>query len=369
MLLVPLGWIAHTEYNKYNGSVSPVQKNSTASSKIKDNEAGKTSTINNNKTIDNNTVTNNTPAEKNTIVASHVGQSQQTSIAHYKTTNEPSLKQNTISSPQQPTVLNQQQVALQNESTNNTSSQSPVNNQTVNSSSVQTNNLANSNNNITSNTIASTATTQVSAKKSSSIKIKSNGHYFYAGLAAGVDLSFVKYQQIQPLGYNIGLLVGYKFNKLSIESGLLLAKKNYYTDGEYFDKSKIPFFNNAELLSVNGYCRMYEIPLNVKYDFASRKRHTWFASAGLSSYLMNKEYYNYSYKQNGIEQSGSYPYFHTTQDWFSVLNISGGYQLQTGTKTNLRIEPYFKATLSGVGTGSLPISSAGLNVGLVRQIP
>ena len=46
-----------------------------------------------------------------------------------------------------------------------------------------------------------------------------------------------------------------------------------------------------------------------------------------------------------------------------------GYQLQTGTKTNLRIEPYFKATLSGVGTGSLSISSTGINVGVVRRIP
>ena len=33
------------------------------------------------------------------------------------------------------------------------------------------------------------------------------------------------------------------------------------------------------------------------------------------------------------------------------------------------IEPYYKAPLGGVGTGSLPISSAGINAGITRQIP
>jgi len=205
--------------------------------------------------------------------------------------------------------------------------------------------------------------------KSTKIKIKTNGHYFYGGLVAGTDLSFIKYQKMQQAGYNVGLLVGYKFNKLSIESGVTLDKKNYYTAGEYFDKEKIPFFRNAELLSAHGYCRMYEIPLNIKYDISSHKKHTWFATAGLSSYLMDKELYHYSYKQNGVNGYGSYPYLHTTKNWFSIVNVSAGYQLQMSPKSNLRIEPYYKTTLSGVGTGNLSITSVGLNVGITRRIP
>jgi hypothetical protein len=191
------------------------------------------------------------------------------------------------------------------------------------------------------------------------ITIKPTDHYFYAGLIAGGDLSFVKYQKMQPLGYNIGLLAGYKFKKLSIESGLLFVKKNYYSDGEYFDKSKIPYFNNAKILTVDGYCRMFEIPLNIKYDFITKKRHAFFATAGLSSYLMNKEFYNYDYIRDGEWHNSSRTYMHSTQDWFSVLNLSAGYELRTGSKTSIRIEPYYKAPLGGVGTGSLPISSAG----------
>jgi hypothetical protein len=202
------------------------------------------------------------------------------------------------------------------------------------------------------------------------VKIRAtNANHFYAGLMAGMDLSFVKYQQMEPLGYNAGLLVGYKFRKLSIESGLSFVKKNYYTEGEYFDKTDIPYFDDADILTVDGYCRMFEIPLNVKYNLAEKKNHGWFITGGLSSYLMNKEYYNYDYVKNGEQHYGSRAYYNATQNWFSVLNLSAGYELKTNTKTNLRIEPYFKAPLSGLGTGKLSISSIGINAGIIRHIP
>jgi len=369
LLLIPLGWIAHSEYNKFNGNTSGAQNSSTADSKTKGINANPT--VNNCRS--NNNAETNKSTGKNIIIDNNIARLQQKTLGHYKSAREQensSLKKSNFSLLHQPqTALDQQKVVSQNESADHSTPQLPVDAGTPDSSLTQKENST-TNNIVSSNkTFDAVSSTSTSSKKPSSIKIKSNGHYFYAGLAAGIDLSFVKYQQVEPLGYNVGLLVGYKLNKLSIESGLYLARKNYYTHGEYFDKSKIPFFNSANLLSVDGYCRMYEIPLNIKYDIAVKKRHTWFASAGLSSYLMNKEYYNYSYEQNGQQQNGSFPYYHTTQNWLSVLNVSAGYQLQTGSNTNLRIEPYFKTTLSGVGTGSLSISSAGLNIGLVRRIP
>ena len=218
--------------------------------------------------------------------------------------------------------------------------------------------------------ISSNETSDVPDKaKKQVITIKPTDHYFYAGLIAGGDMSFVKYQKAQPLGYNVGLLVGYKFNKFSVESGLSFVKKNYYTHGEYFDKSKIPFFNDAQILTVDGYCNMFEIPLNIKYNIVEKNKHAFFASAGLSSYLMNKEFYNYDFIKDGQQRYGSKEYMHATQDWFSILNLSAGYELRTNTKRRLRIEPYYKLPISGVGTGNLPISSIGINVGITRQIP
>ena len=79
---------------------------------------------------------------------------------------------------------------------------------------------------------------------------------------------------------------------MALESGLIWDKKNYYSNGEYFDKSKTTIPNNVNI-NLDGYCNMFEIPLNFRYDFAARNNHNFFATAGLSSYIMKKEYYNY----------------------------------------------------------------------------
>ena len=68
---------------------------------------------------------------------------------------------------------------------------------------------------------------------------------------------------------------------MSIETGLLWDKKNYYSSGEYFDKSKTTISNNVKILELDGYCNMFEIPLNFRYDFVTATNHTFFASAGL----------------------------------------------------------------------------------------
>jgi hypothetical protein len=262
---------------------------------------------------------------------------------------------NNIAAQTSPTTQDQAQVLAQSTAPVNVPS---VNNNSLNNSTNQLANQteANKNNSISPSLVNDTATynnnnNNVAVKKSATQKPKTNTHYFYAGIIVGGDLSFVKYQDVQPLGYNVGLLVGYKFNnRLSVESGFYFANKNYYTKGEYFDKSNIHYFDDKTLINATGYCNMFEIPVNIKYDISTRKKHTWFATTGLSSYLMNKEYYQFEYIMNGWEGSGSAPYYHTTQDWFSVFNLSAGYELKTGNKTNIRIEPYFKATLNGVGT-------------------
>jgi len=89
-------------------------------------------------------------------------------------------------------------------------------------------------------------------------------------------------------------------NGISIETGILYDKKNYYTKGKYFDKKSLGYyFQNVEIINADGNCSMWEIPLNIQYDFASAKKYNWFVTAGLSSYLMHNEYYNFTYKKDG----------------------------------------------------------------------
>ena len=193
--------------------------------------------------------------------------------------------------------------------------------------------------------------------------------YAYAGLTGNVDLSFVKFQKTSLPGVGIGLAGGYHLkNGISIETGILYDKKSYYTKGEYFDKGKLNYLQNVNLISADGNCHMWEIPLNFKYDFNTQKKHNWFVTAGISSYIMNKEYYNFKYEKDGMINENAYDYYHSSQNWFSVLNVGGGINIKSGNKYFLQTQPYYKIPLTGIGKGSLSLSSTGINISVVRRL-
>lgn len=220
-------------------------------------------------------------------------------------------------------------------------------------------------------TVKATNTT-IAAKDSSSAKSVSKKNKnkkessFYAGLLVAPDLSTIKFQSVKGVGTTYGILLGYNIsNKWAIETGAYLDHKKYYTDGEYFKKAGTNYNN---LQSVTGSCNMVEIPVNVRYNFNQGTKMRWFATAGFSTYLMSSE--NYISKVNYNGSVGDYPWSvnKPSQYWFSVFNLSVGFEQRLGKIGNLRLEPYLRIPLAGMGSGSLPIMSAGLNIGITRKL-
>jgi hypothetical protein len=84
---------------------------------------------------------------------------------------------------------------------------------------------------------------------------------------------------------------------------------------------------------------------------------------------MKKESYDYdvyygsagSYRRHKLDTTNA------TKNFFSNLSLSAGYTHRLGNFADLRIEPYVKVPLSGMGIGSVPLFSAGLQVGLTRK--
>jgi len=215
-------------------------------------------------------------------------------------------------------------------------------------------------------------TTENNSKKAKRPVVIQKNFHFYAAIMAGADLSTVKFQSVKGVGNSFGLLLGYHFShsKFNIETGVYWDTKKYYSSGEYFDKKNVDYFNgnpNIQLNSVNGTCNMFEIPVNVRYNISQTKKSTFFAVLGLSSYLMNKESYDYELSSYGASWPSDASYYHSTQNWFSIMNLSVGYEHRLGKIGDIRIEPYAKLPLSGVGKGSLAITSAGLNVGISKR--
>ncbi len=198
---------------------------------------------------------------------------------------------------------------------------------------------------------------------------KQKNKFLYAGIIIGPDISTIKFQSIKNAGINVGIILGYQLNKkVSIETGLIWDKKFYYTEGRYFNTGKINLPAYAKISNVNGYCEMIEIPLNLKYDFKFSGKANWFSVAGLSSYFMNKENYNYTIVSAGQPYPYNKNYKESSQFLFSALNISLGYAHSLGKVGTFRAEPYVKIPLKGVGIGSLPITSVGVNIGITKKI-
>jgi hypothetical protein len=193
--------------------------------------------------------------------------------------------------------------------------------------------------------------------------------YFYVQALLSPDISTVKFQKISGLGYGAGLLFGYRINKRwNVEAGALWEKKLYYTKGEYFDKSKLgQYWNNAEIYSVDGNCHMITIPVNIRYNFSTGNRNDWFITGGMSSYLMNKEYYDYTYEYYGDVHTKGYTYKENSQAWMAAINLGLGYERRIGKSFQFRVEPYFRLPVSGMGKGNLSLNSGGIFIGIGKK--
>jgi hypothetical protein len=194
-------------------------------------------------------------------------------------------------------------------------------------------------------------------------------HGLYGGIVAGPDVSTVKWQEIQNPGYSVGVTLGYRFSRrLAVEAQALWDHKVYYTDGQYFNKAKTDIPQNVTLTKMNGNCSMIELPIDLRWDFLQfHHGNGLFATAGLSSYLMKKEAYSYGWTRGSTYTGdGDKSYLNSGNAFFSMLQVSAGYTFKWGHIGDVRIEPYYKIPLRGVGIGSLPMTSTGLYIGITH---
>lgn len=193
--------------------------------------------------------------------------------------------------------------------------------------------------------------------------------HFYAGIIAGPDITTVKLQSVKKAGFGFGLVTGFQFNeRWSVETGLIADKKFYNTDGKYFNTNNITIPNYIIIDHADGSCNMLVIPLNIRYNFKKRYGSGWFASTGISTYLMKKEDYTYDLTRYGVTYSRKYTYRESRNTFSAVLNFGGGYSHRLGNMGHLRVEPYIKLPLRKVGIGDLPLQSAGIYIGFTKKI-
>ncbi len=198
--------------------------------------------------------------------------------------------------------------------------------------------------------------------------IRNNG--FFIGLIGGFDASTVKFNYASNVGYNIGGSLGYRFNNhWSVQTGAIYTQKNYKLKGQDFHPPKGSWISYFEIETVDGYCKMWDVPIIATYHFTGNSNGNTFLSVGASSYFMKNENYNYLYFYNNQYYTRTNNYTSTDQHLLGLLHISAGIERPIGKNITSIIEPYAKIPLSGVGFGSIQLSSFGLNFSIQYKQP
>ena len=205
------------------------------------------------------------------------------------------------------------------------------------------------------------------ATKKPSVKEKR----FYAAALFGPDITTVKLQKITNAGLDFGLLLGFNINnKLSMETGIISSRKEYYASGEYLTKYSAYLPSNIKVTYGEGSCRMIELPIQAKYTFNPGSKNNWFLAAGTSSYFMKEEDYEYYYKNmtTGVEWSRDREYKTSSSSYIAVAEISGGISKPLGKFGDLRVQPYLKLPLKKVGYNELPLTSGGIHLVFSKEL-
>ncbi len=193
---------------------------------------------------------------------------------------------------------------------------------------------------------------------------KSKGFYVLAsgGIDAGSTKLFPLDNCTATAKYGIG--VGYQFNKrLSVQTGFYSNMKKYAAaPADYTIKPGSPM-GAYPLHGIKATNLVYEIPLAVKYDFFNKPSVILYATAGVSSYIMQKEKYAcfYSYYNNLYEQDWLYT---GNKHFLSTAVFSIGMEKKIFKQFFLLAEPSVSMPITGVGDGKMKIYSSALQLGL-----
>lgn len=202
--------------------------------------------------------------------------------------------------------------------------------------------------------------TSSSSKKPNGKNKKSN--YFFLSLSAGPDVSAAGINSLGKLKPVYGVGVGFSFHdKFSLRTGFYSARKVYTASPDEYHPPYNFWTYYPYLNKVDADCRVFEIPLMLSYNFTHSNEHSIFGTAGISSYFMKRETYNYISKlPSGQTTNKQVTYNNKNKHYFSVLTLSGGYQRNLGKSVSIAAEPYVKIPVDGIGFGKMQLNSAGI---------
>jgi len=176
------------------------------------------------------------------------------------------------------------------------------------------------------------------------------------------DLNVVGSNPLGSPGPMAGVNIEYAIaRRLSITTGVSHSIKKYGASGSEYTLPDEPWAEPENLDFVDASCNVIDIPLNLRYYFTLKERTRWYGSAGISSYLMLREDYDYDYSASYSNPGNweSWGVRNENQHYAGILNLSVGYEQRIGSRMGIGVEPYVKVPLARVGAGKVRLVSLG----------
>lgn len=179
---------------------------------------------------------------------------------------------------------------------------------------------------------------------------------------AAPDYNGVNNLNNASIGNNFGLLVTFKIAKnWSFSTGGVYAKKLYETGFSNYNPTK-NIWDEYYPKSVNADCRVLDIPLNISYSLLARKNTTISIGSGISSYIMLREDYRFTYDEQDSHTAAAYHVVNENQHWLSVLNFQATFEQRLNSRLSIGLQPYMKIPLSNIGFAGVKLQSLGMAV-------
>lgn len=184
---------------------------------------------------------------------------------------------------------------------------------------------------------------------------------FVLSILAAPDLTSVQKSGKSSLSGGFGVEATlFLTKKLSVTTGAAYAKKIYDSDFSQYNPNSNYLFK-ASPANIHANCDVIDIPINVNYKVFDGRRNSISVSTGLSSYLMLKEKYSYSY--NGAYQGPqSFEVSNQNQHYLGIANVGVEFQHKINNNLSISAKPFMKIPLTDIGYGNSKLSSTGVAV-------
>ena len=145
------------------------------------------------------------------------------------------------------------------------------------------------------------------------------------------------------------------------QAGLLYGRKLYHArEGAYHMK---PGFWTGDVAATDTESKsnFFEIPMMATYFLRGRSERSMLLTAGISSYIFQREEFSYEYPMELPGQIHNHSMKFKNSSLFGIANIQIGYRIPTDQRLAYRISSYAQVPLSGVGYGSVALYSGGVS--------